>query len=122
MSGDLPSLNAHESPPHALKELYKRYQKLKLEDLDFDSKVIDLSKNYISDDTVILKPIPLAHLQSIFGRFVDEDDKLLATIQDSPVYSQKRLPGRRFYFMLRFSFKLISFEFYPPYQGFNESN
>lgn len=90
-------LDAHEAPPPGLKEVYKRYQKLTLEDLASDPEVLDFSKARFGDDIEILKPIPFSNLESIFGRFVKEDDNNLSITQDAPVYGHKRLPGKNLF-------------------------
>ncbi len=99
MDQKLPLLDAHEAPPPRLKELYKRYQKLTLEDLNVDPKVIDFNRARLCDDMEILKPVPSAHLESIFNRFVKESDNHLSITQDSLVYGHKRLPGKNLPFL-----------------------
>jgi hypothetical protein len=89
-----PLLDAHAAPPAGLKELYKRYQKLKLEDLDIDPEVLDFNKAHLGDDVEVLKPIPSPHLGSIFSRFVQEDGNNSSVTQDALVYGHKRLPGK----------------------------
>jgi hypothetical protein len=92
-----PLLDAHEAPPLGLKELYKRYQKLKLEDLDFDLEVLDFNKACLGGDMEVLKPIPSPHLESIFSRFVQEDSNSSSVTQDALVYGHKKLPGKNLF-------------------------
>lgn len=127
MDAKPPLLDAHEAPPSGLKELYKRYQKLKLEDLAFDTEVLDFSKARLGDDIEILKPIPSSHLESIFSRFVKEEDNNFFITQDAAVYGYKRLPGKNPFSntvieCYNFPFQVIIFESYRPCQRFIESN
>jgi hypothetical protein len=108
MSGTAPLLDAHEAPPLALKELYKRYQRLKFEDLDLDPEVLDFNKDHLGDDVEVSKPIKSSYLESIFSRFVEADDSKLSIQEDSPVYIHKRLPGRNLPFC---TFFLKSYKF-----------
>lgn len=97
MDGKPLLLDAHEAPPVGLKELYKRYQKLKLEDLDFDLEVLDFNKARVGDDMEVLKPIPSPYLESIFSRFVQEESDGSSITQDALVYGHKRLPGKNLF-------------------------
>jgi hypothetical protein len=99
MSELAPLLDAHQAPPQGLKEQYKRYQKLKTEDLDFDPEIKDFGKAQLPDGVEILEPINSTHLASIFSTFAEGDNGNQSMIQDAPVYSHKKLPGRNlFYF------------------------
>jgi hypothetical protein len=89
-----PLLDVHETLPPDLKNLYKRYQRLRLEDLAFDTEVLDFSKFPIGDEIEILSPIPSFHLDTIFSRFVKVRENKLTKTQDAPVYGHKRLPGK----------------------------
>lgn len=95
MDEKAPSLDAHQGPPPGLKELYKRYQKLKFEDLELDSSILDFNRGHFTDDVEALEPLKLSHLQSVFRRFVEEDGSDLLISQDSPIYSHEKLPGRQ---------------------------
>jgi hypothetical protein len=97
MDENPPLLDAHEAPPVGLKELYKRYQKLKLEDLDFDLEVLDFNKARLGDDMEVLKPIPSQHLESILSRFVQEESNSSSITQDALVYGHERLPGKNLF-------------------------
>lgn len=94
MDEKTPMLDAHEAPPPGLKELYKRYQKLKFEDLEADSNILDFNRGHLTGDVEALEPLKLSHLESIFRRFVEDDSSDLFIPQDSTIYSHKKLPGR----------------------------
>jgi alkylated DNA repair protein alkB homolog 1 len=98
MSESAPLLDAHRAPPHGLKELYKRYQKLNIDDLDSDSKILDFEKYQPPDDVEVLEPIKSSHLTSIFSRFAAEENGNLSMLQDAPIYRHKTMPGRYFSF------------------------
>jgi len=93
MDRNAPLLDAHQAPPPGLKEFYKRYQRLKFEDLELDSKILDFNRAHLAGDLEALEPLKLSYLESIFRRF-GEDGSNLFIPQDSPIYSHKKLPGR----------------------------
>lgn len=98
MDENSPLLDSQEPPPPVLKELYKRYQRSKLEDLDFDAEVLDFDRAPLGDDLEILAPIPASHLESIFRRLVKADDSNKSITKDSSVYGHKSLPGKNLLF------------------------
>jgi hypothetical protein len=93
MDRDAPLLNAQTLPP-GLKELYKRYQKLKFEDLELDSEILDFNRSHLSGDVEALEPLKFAYIESLFKRFVEKGDGKVFASQDSPIYSHNKLPGR----------------------------
>jgi hypothetical protein len=94
MSEPAPLLDARQVPPQGLKELYKRYQKLKIDDLEFDSEILDFKKDPPLDGIEVLEPIKSSDLASIFRRFAEGENGNPSIVQDSPVYGLKKLPGR----------------------------
>lgn len=100
MSEPTPFLDAHQAPPQGLKELYKRFQRLKIDELDSDPEILDFEKVQLLDAVEILEPIKSSLLTSIFSRFAAEDNGNLSYIQDAPVYCHKKVPGRGLYVFL----------------------
>jgi hypothetical protein len=86
--------NDAQAPPAGVKELYKRYQKLKFEDLELDSKILDFNGGHLPSDVEALEPLKLSYLESLFKRFGEEGDSNVFVSQDSPIYSHKKLSGR----------------------------
>jgi len=94
MDENAPLLDAHQSPPAGLKQLYKRYQKLKFEDLEHDSKILDFNGSHLPNDVEALEPLKPSYLEPLFKRFDEQDGSNVFVSQDSPIYSHKKLPGR----------------------------
>lgn len=109
MTEATPMLDAHGVPPKVLKELYKRYQKLKLDDLDTDLEILDFKRAQIQADIELLELIESSRLASIFSGFAKEECSNLSMLKDAPVYSHKRLPGMAVFYSLLFYQYIFTF-------------
>jgi hypothetical protein len=88
-----PSLNPYEAPPLEMKAIFKRYQKMKVAEINGDEAVIDFSRSQLPHDVTVLESIKSSRLVHIFDQFYVEDEDNSFSIKDSPVYSQSALPG-----------------------------
>jgi hypothetical protein len=83
-------LNAHEAPPASIKEIFKRYQKIKLAELDSDKGIIIVSSPDPSEGLEVVDEISGSQLSSLFSEFCDER----VTSEGQLVYHHTGLPGR----------------------------
>jgi hypothetical protein len=94
-------LDPHERPPDGIRNVYKKYQKMKLNDLDLDGDIIDLSNDASASSSGrvrVVREYTAEDLTAIFQAFAGEDG---VELQDTdiprsiPVYEHEDMPGRR---------------------------
>lgn len=94
-------LDPHRRPPDGIRYIYKRYQKMKLQHLDHDPEIIDLSRDLSADPKTkvrIVKELDADGLTATFRSFAGSDVALngLESMATSsiPVYEHDDMPGR----------------------------
>jgi hypothetical protein len=95
-------LDPHERPPINIRNVYKKYQKMKLKELDQDQEIIDLScdTSASSNGKVrVVKEYAAEDLIATFRAFAGEDAKLedIRVSSSTPVYEHENMPGTVFY-------------------------
>ncbi|KAA8644372.1 hypothetical protein EYZ11_001372 [Aspergillus tanneri] len=92
-------LNAHERPPEAVRQRYKKYQKSTLSEIQHDDTVIDLQvldPNHLPAGISFVQWISRDSLQPVFQSFVaprkETQDGLLTT-KDIPIYAHQSVSG-----------------------------
>ena len=94
-------LDPHERPPDSIRSVYKKYQKMKLDVLNKDQDIVDLS----SDDALtsdasstvrLVKEYAANDLTAIFRAFPGPDVYLqdMDIPASVPVYEHRDMPGR----------------------------
>ena len=95
-------LDAHEKPPVAVREVYKRYQKLPSKDLDKDSEVVDFRRGLSSTQQIDIRIIATQskdHLAETFATFINGASRSADTLAadsfptDALIYEHRQLPG-----------------------------
>lgn len=83
-------LNAHEAPPQQLKDIFKKYQRLKLNEIHHDQELFNTGNNKQAAGS-----IPSDRLHRVFSEFLDVPDALeIQELGPAHIYSPKELPGR----------------------------
>ena len=95
------SLDPHERPPESIRNVYKKYQKMKLPELNKDQDIVDLSSNMSASSNSkmrVVREYVVEDLTAIFQAFAGEegaadlgDMNIPASI---PVYEHEDMPGR----------------------------
>lgn len=89
------SLDAHERPPDRIRNVYKRYQKLRGAALDNDSDLLDLSVSNMAGQLHVVRSISPTDLASAFQGFMaDGSESLVLPDASVPVYEHRHMPGR----------------------------
>ncbi|RDW85503.1 hypothetical protein BP5796_03828 [Coleophoma crateriformis] len=88
------SLNPHEAPPQDLKDLFKKYQKLKPDQYVHDEDLIRFGplENVDSEAYDVSSPISTSQLQEAFGDFLHGEIGDIA-FAECPIYSSRAVPG-----------------------------
>jgi alkylated DNA repair protein alkB family protein 1 len=89
------SLDPHQRPPDSIRRVYKRYQKMRLQDLDADPAIVHLSGHLVADPHSklrIIREIDADRLTSSFQAFVGNKIKLEATSR-AAVFEHKDMSG-----------------------------
>jgi hypothetical protein len=89
-----PSLNAYEAPPSAIKEVFKKYQKIKPAELLADKDILDFSREPPPDSVQLDSVLAVDSLKAAFHTFLDGETALNESLVEVKVYSLKQLPGR----------------------------
>lgn len=98
-------LNAHDRPPEKVRDVYKKYQKIKLPEIDHDEDIIDLEKLDVDN-----LPSPFAisgfldskELRLVFDEFVGRTGNTSTTrdhnggvlIENIPILTHKKVSGK----------------------------
>lgn len=88
------NLNAHAPPPSEIKDIFKKYQKLKVEEIDLDPSILDFSRAELPDGCVPTRTINGLKLASTIQDFLGAGSSVQSPIEAAPIYSDTRLPGR----------------------------
>lgn len=89
-------LDPRATPPVELRDLFKTYSKMKLEDIAHDPEIIDFTSLGIK----FLQCIPPARLKQLFESFLSERDERgsetgsLSSEPQASVYASETIPGR----------------------------
>ncbi|CAO2658319.1 Nn.00g060420.m01.CDS01 [Neocucurbitaria sp. VM-36] len=88
-------LDPHERPPHGIRDVYKKYQKMKIKELDQDPDIIDLSSDgsgLPGNKIRVVKEWTRENLTSTFRTFAGHNGEFdLPPI--IPVYEHEDIPG-----------------------------
>lgn len=96
-------LNAHDRPPERIRNVYKKYQRIKTPEIDLDADIIDLEK--LDMDSL---PAPFAisgfldskKLRLAFDEFMGKMDPSATLnhggglIEDVPVFTHNKISGK----------------------------
>ncbi|KAI4605090.1 hypothetical protein J4E83_010825, partial [Alternaria metachromatica] len=93
-------LDPHERPPDSIRNVYKKYQKMKAKDIDLDGDIIDLSSDAAASSNPkvrVVKEYTAEDLTAIFRSFAGDGEdggKLQATdlARSIPVYEHEDMP------------------------------
>lgn len=83
------SLNAHEAPPQPLKEIFKKYQKIQIVDIDSDEDIIDFTRNVFNDGLIRGRCFTTEHISNAFSKFAVER----VSAKETYGWRHKDLPG-----------------------------
>lgn len=93
-------LGPHARPPEGIRTVYKKYQKMKLEDLDADQEIVDLAaraRDTLPPKVCIVKELGPELLNEAFRAFAGSDasDDLQHQYNESSiaVYEHEDMPG-----------------------------
>jgi alkylated DNA repair protein alkB family protein 1 len=90
------SLDPHQRPPHGIRNVYKKYQKMKLKDLDQDADILDSEGAALDikrSGVNIIKRIQPKQLNIAFQLFAN-DNSFQQFTSEVPVYEHEEMPGR----------------------------
>lgn len=91
-------LDAHQRPPNSIRDVYKKYQKLKPKDLNQDMDILDLpdSLNTSAKDKIrVVKEWSGRDLTAAFRAFSGQDGQMYADLPSRiPVYEHADMPGK----------------------------
>ena len=100
-------LDPHEKPPDHIRNVYKKYQKMKLRDLDKDPDIIDFKRGLSEEqkrNIKVIKEYKPEELASAFRAFegIQEPTDSQGSLIDSPilVYEHSNMPGICHFFHL----------------------
>lgn len=95
-------LDAHQRPPESIKAVYKKYQKMKLKELEQDTEIINLAHGEDSplpanSKMRVVRSIPKeqvrAAFQALAGTVEHAQDDDLKDLSDINVYEHEDMPG-----------------------------
>lgn len=93
-------LDPLERPPDGIRNVYKKYQKMKQHDLEKDADVVDLTNTddeALPESVRIVREVDVDTLNSAFRAFAgsEADGTLLDQLPTSPiaVYEHENMPG-----------------------------
>jgi len=86
------NLDAHAKPPEAIRLLYKRHQKLPVQDINTDPEVFDFQHQSFAGCTE--SSLDLSEdIQQVFSRFLGEQVGSEVHMTQSRAYEHPRVPG-----------------------------
>ncbi|KAJ4331023.1 hypothetical protein N0V95_009962, partial [Ascochyta clinopodiicola] len=89
-------LDPHQRPPDSIKQVYKKYQKMKLKDLDQDPDIVDLPNDAptsAKDQVRIVEEWSGDDLTAAFRAFGGQDGQTYAALPSRiPVYEHADMP------------------------------
>jgi alkylated DNA repair protein alkB family protein 1 len=91
-------LDPHQRPPDSIRDVYKKYQKMKLKDLDQDPDIVDLPKDLptsAKSKVRIVEEWRGQDLTATFRAFSGQDGQVYTGLPSTiPVYEHEDMPGR----------------------------
>jgi hypothetical protein len=104
------SLDPYQRPPEHIRNIYKRYQKMKLQDLDRDGDIVDLEKDLSGlqkRKVSVISEVEPGKLNDAFGKFAgsgrgahQEKELEVDYVQDPVrVYECRDMPGKRTFYV-----------------------
>lgn len=95
-------LDPREQPPAALKDVFKKYQKMKAEDVLADEQILDFTRRDLFSGLEIQGKLTPENLRPVFRSFVGDESigfEDFKDFEDVPFYTFKPLPGRIVFFL-----------------------
>lgn len=100
-------LNAHDRPPERVRDVYKKYLKIKLPEIDHDEDIVDLEKldvDHLPSSFAISGFLDSKDLRLAFDEFVgragnssnEADHHGGGLIEDIPILMHKKVSGKSF--------------------------
>ncbi|KAH6442281.1 hypothetical protein HBI59_108860 [Parastagonospora nodorum] len=93
-------LDPHQRPPENIRNVYKKYQKMKAKDLDIDADLVDLtqtSKDCLPGGVCVVRELDVADLTGTFRAFTGADACTDSQPQESAskisIYEHEDMPG-----------------------------
>ncbi|KAF2729444.1 hypothetical protein EJ04DRAFT_588821 [Polyplosphaeria fusca] len=89
------TLDPHQRPPGAIRDVYKRFQKLKPADVDSDTSIVDLERNGSAGDAQVkvIGELHSSRLNGIFRAFAGDDALEDLVDKPVPVYEHAAMAG-----------------------------
>lgn len=94
--------NAHDRPPEIIRQQYKKYVKMPISEVDFDSSIIDLpaiDPDDLPDGISVADWMSSKALRVAFDQFVKGNDVSCPEegrlVEDIPVFTHKAVSGER---------------------------
>jgi hypothetical protein len=105
------SLDPYQRPPEGIRNVYKRYQKMKPQDLSQDPDIVDLERDLLSESQYgnpkveVVKVLDVDHLEDAFQKFAEGEELHLpiTTSMPIPVFEHADMPGRCIFFIVQAS-------------------
>jgi alkylated DNA repair protein alkB family protein 1 len=93
------NFDPHQRPPDGIRNVYKKYQKMKLQDLKTDSNILDLSSGVpvgLESKIRVVKYVDADQLTTSFRAFAggDYDGNSSPVTENIAVYEHGDMPGR----------------------------
>ena len=92
------ALDPHERPPEHIRNVYKKYQKMKSHQLDTDDAILDLERDHPDLDRRlrVVEEWDPERLTATFSQFSGDQANLESPPQPAkvPVYEHQDMPGR----------------------------
>lgn len=89
------SLDPFQRPPDGIRNVYKRYQKMKVQDLEKDTDIVDIESDASMFRKGSIRTVKVLHdsdLVTAFKKYT-ESEKLPSPITPVPVYEHGDMPG-----------------------------
>jgi hypothetical protein len=86
------ALDAREAPPQPLKDIFKRYQKIPLAQIDDDCGIFDFDRRGLPGDVQACGEVKWTKLKDVFSRFMGEQYSIPEINQ--PIWGLEGLPGK----------------------------
>jgi alkylated DNA repair protein alkB family protein 1 len=102
-------LDPHERPPDGIRNVYKKYQKMKPKELEKDEDIVDLANDdaALPEKVRIVRELDIKTLSSAFRAFAgtETDDKLFDQLPTAPiaVYEHDDMPGNTLSCSIRYT-------------------
>lgn len=93
----MPHLDPHQRPPDSIRNVYKKYQRFKLRDLNQDDQLIDLTDivpSALSDKVRIIDYLSHNDLERTFQSFASGSMACLDSDKQIPIFEHVDMPGK----------------------------